>query len=168
MGEGEYVDVNSGEIVEIPVPENVIIERMTKIADQITKVAKGEMVEMEGPQKMTVLKGDGSYSVKPIVAGQEFFYDGAYLGKKGDIIFLFDPVDAQQWVKAEAKWDKVDDFFPLLASKIAPKLGHDGLEDMRDLVEVLLAAEMAAEEEAREKAAIEAQGTKAHALYGRF
>lgn len=50
-----------------------------------------EVFELNEPLTVTVTKADGTYRKKAMIGGEEFTASSAYLGKKGNIIFVFHP-----------------------------------------------------------------------------
>lgn len=56
----------------------------------------------------TVLMKDGSYKKGPVHGGTEFFWKGIRQGKRGDLIFSFEPADPQPWKAIELNSEEVN------------------------------------------------------------
>ena len=61
-----------------------------KINRYIAKI-EAPVFELSLPSKHTVKLRDGSYSVRPFIGGEKFYPLNAYLGKRGDVIWVFSP-----------------------------------------------------------------------------
>lgn len=101
----------------------VILEEVwAKIRDAMADV----VLCADGPIMMPVKYDDGSFKQKNIEPRLEFFYDYAYVGTRGDLIFGLAPEDMQEYRTVEVNEKKFDDIFPLALDPIVMKMGYSG------------------------------------------
>lgn len=81
------------------------------VGKRIVDALEGEIFAVAGTPTTTVKMKDGTYKNKPMVPGAEFSVNDAYVGKRGQIIFVFEPIDAQEFlIEVEAR--KMEEIFP--------------------------------------------------------
>lgn len=102
------------------------ISLMEKVGEKIVSALEGIPLEVEGSPKAAVKYKDGSFKMKPVFGGWNFFMEYAYLGKKGEIIFGLSPEDAQEYETAEWSYSVMDTVFPLAGSQLAKALNMEG------------------------------------------
>lgn len=91
---------------------------------EIVEALRGIPLEVEGAPSTAVKYKDGSFKVKPIMGGWNFFIEYAYLGKKGEMIFGLSPEDAQEYETAEWSHKVMDTVFPLAGGQLAEQIGE--------------------------------------------
>ncbi|MDE4297035.1 hypothetical protein PXK56_17760 [Phaeobacter gallaeciensis] len=104
-------------------------EQITLLEDagkEIVEALRGIPLEVEGAPKAAVKYTDGSFKMKPVMGGWNFFAEYAYLGKKGEMIFGLTPEDAQEYEFAEWSHKVMDEVFPLAGGQLAKALGLEG------------------------------------------
>jgi hypothetical protein len=71
--------------------------------DAITELLanSGETFMLASPETLTVKKANGGYSKKAHIGSEDFKPLGAYMGKRGKLIFVFKPVMVADYVEME-------------------------------------------------------------------
>jgi hypothetical protein len=82
---------------------------------------------IEGTPMVTIKDKSGQYKNKPLVPGAEFLAKDCYVGKRKQLIFIFAPVDAQEFT-VEIPVDKMDDVFGAFMPEVVEALGLDDQE----------------------------------------
>jgi hypothetical protein len=84
------------------VGENPALEPLVeKLKEIIGGIATGRSFKVAAPWTATVLREDDSYRKVALVGSEEFFWTGVRLGKRGDMVFEFEPVDARPFKRME-------------------------------------------------------------------
>lgn len=89
------------DIIMIDDMENLSLD---SVADQITEYFASSTqtrLMLNEPHQLTVKKANGQYSKKAHIGGEEFIPLRAYLGKRGQIIYVFRPADAADYAELE-------------------------------------------------------------------
>lgn len=111
------------------------IEILEAAGKSIVEHMKDIPLEVEGTPKSAVKYKDGSYKIKEILAGWNFFMESSYLGKKGEIIFVLSPEDAQEYEFAEFSYKVIDTVFPLAGGQLCTQSGLASTENFVMLFE---------------------------------
>lgn len=131
-----------GEVVGDELDQADVVGSITESVRQ----AAGEAAFMLGePAQLTVKRRDGGYAKKSHIGSEEFKFANAYMGKKGQIIFVFKPKGVADYEFAEL--NENDAKRMLMGFKdilnVATQSGP-----LRDINEAKKAAVLAAEREA--------------------
>lgn len=80
------------------------------------------------PTRVTVKTSEGRYFKKPLIGEESFEATSCYVGKKGDLIFVFKPVDdtgetgkddySSMEMKVDEAYSKLDDFADYIKTAI--------------------------------------------------
>ena len=106
-----------------PSPEK--LSAMNDLLEELVRKLEDRMFSLEGIPKATVKYADGSFKVKPLVAGWEYFLAYGYVGARGIPIFGFNPEDTQEYESVEFDLNQLDDYLPLFGPAIGESLGVD-------------------------------------------
>jgi hypothetical protein len=81
-------------------------DRRARIATDIRarlKEITGQTFMLTGPETLTVKIEESGYKKRPHIGGEEFTVEDVYLGKKGDLIFVFEPISPEGYDVMEMK-----------------------------------------------------------------
>lgn len=130
---------------------------LEKVGERIVLKLKEQSFTIEGTPMATLKFPDGQFKNKPLLHGLEAFPSYAYVGAKGQLIFGFDPEDAQAWESFEGDAKKIDGILPLFGAAVAEAFGLN-VEDLPRVVTYLYNREL---EEVKAAAEREKQATEA-------
>lgn len=102
------------------------ISLLEESGEEIVDALRGIPLEVEGAPKASVKYKDGSFKMKPILAGWNFFPAYSYLGKRGEVIFGLTPEDTQEYEFVEFSHKAMDTVFPLAGGQLGEKLELTG------------------------------------------
>lgn len=119
------------------------IKFLEQCGDEICDMLRETPFEVEGIPTVAILKKNGEYRNKQLLAGQGFFMKSAYLGAKGILIFQLSPEDSQEYELIEVLQTKLDDIFPLAGSALAeisgieiPNIQEQGIQTGEEYIEM--------------------------------
>jgi len=121
----------------VPPSSPEILALREKVAQRVLAALQNTFFEVEGTPMTGVKYEDGGFKTKPLDFNIEYMLIDAYVGLKGDIIFVFEPEDAQEYKTAEIMAKKIDAFMPLFAPAVAKALDIAGVEDIGDVLDVI-------------------------------
>ncbi|MBC7666840.1 MAG: hypothetical protein H7276_24140 [Caulobacter sp.] len=117
---------------EAPAPEPAVSEADQQIMDVINTVvsesfAKGTSAKfsLTAPDTLTVKKRDGTFAKKPHIGGEEFVCTGVYMGKRGKMIFQFQPTAAADYAQLELTEKQAQDLMGDFEAYAAQIIGRD-------------------------------------------
>lgn len=117
-----------------------------------------EIVEIDGTPTLTIKRHTGEYRKKGMMHGSEFFFHDSYVGNRGHLIFVLEPVEWNeefQYLEV-ASFKEIDNAMPLMAGKIAAAFNLGEIEKIGhviQLIEGILHDEQKQEEKEAEVAA---------------
>lgn len=108
-----------------PANERVALQEILvkEFNEAVNKNAIDEFM-LAGPINLTVKMNDGGFSKKNHIGGEGFIPIGAYLGKRGQIIYQFKPVDIAPYKTAELTERQVTEYlsgFDDFVAQLAPE-----------------------------------------------
>jgi hypothetical protein len=115
------------------------LEIVKKIGERIVERMKevDAVFEVEGSPTMTVDMKDGNYRKKVMFAGWEFFMKSSYVGQRGNLIFVLQPVEKQEFEFLELNVTEADSCLPLMSGIISEALGYGSVENMTNLISMM-------------------------------
>jgi len=146
-------------------------ELKTEVGKQIVRLLADEIFTVDGTPTVTVNNPNIGYRNKPLSPGAEFMLKDAYVGARGNLIFILSPADGQDYT-IELDPKKIDDVFVDFGGTLGEKVGIKS-EKTDAIVRKLItmernAAEKRAEELERQKFQQTASIYNSNPLFGRF
>lgn len=83
-------------------PAEPALEPLVERLQELVKVtAENRAFKSSAPWVATVLMPDGITYKRLAISNEEFFWSGIRLGKRGDLVFEFEPVDSRPFARME-------------------------------------------------------------------
>lgn len=99
------------------------ISFLERVAKEVVDFLSDTPLEVDGTPKVTVKYSNATFKTKTIMAGWNFFMQGAYVGARGRVVFDLTPEDAQEYESAEFLDKVIDDVFPMAGVELAKHTG---------------------------------------------